>query len=128
MTHGEAWFKNKHKFYDPRTKFDDCETIYKGLPKRMSKEDILSYYNNKLHLYWKSINLNPKQKEPPMSQKKEKSKIQTRFDSIKDDEVLNITKAQLIDLVEKVKEETIKTHEKENQFNADELIHALETS
>lgn len=57
----------------------------------------------------------------------EQSKIQTRFHKIKDNEILNITKGQLIALIDKVKEEAIKTYEKENQFNADEIYHSLKT-
>lgn len=122
MTHGEKWYNNKKMFYDSGKQFDDCESIDTSLPKRMSKKDALAYYNKKLLLYWTSINLKPKPKDKPMPPK---TKIQDRFDKMKDDEVLSITKAQLIDLITRVKKDTIKAYETENQFNADEIIHAL---
>lgn len=125
MTHGEKWYSNKKMFYDSGKQFDDCESIDAGLPKRMSKKDALAYYNTKLLLYWTSINLKPKPKDTPMPPK---SKIQDRFDKMKDDEVLSMTKAQLVDLVKRVKEDAIQAYEKENQFNADEIIHALQAS
>ena len=53
--HGEQWFLNKKNFYNNQTNFDDCQSIDSGLPKRMSKDEIIAYYNKKLHAYWSSI-------------------------------------------------------------------------
>ena len=41
----------------------------------------------------------------------ERSKIQDRFDSMEDNEILNITKGQLVALVEKVKEEAVNNYQ-----------------
>ena len=124
-THGEQWLINKQKFYKYSKSVDECSSIDKGLPKRMQKKDILSYYNKKLHLYWISIGLRQHIKEHSMPPN---SNIQVRFDSLKDDEVLNITKAQLISLVEKVKHQAMKDFQEANLFNADDVINALKAS
>jgi len=128
MTHGEQWYLNKDRFYHNSKKFESCDAIDRGLPKRMSKSDALDYYNKKLIKYWTSTSLKIKHKEPPMPPATQKTKIQDRFESIKDNDVLNITKAQLIALVERVRQEAIQAHEKNNQFNADEIFHALKVS
>jgi len=52
MTHGEQWWFNKQKFYKNGKRFESCDSIDKGLPKRMHPRNASAYYNQKLLDYW----------------------------------------------------------------------------
>lgn len=41
--------------YGNESRFEECASIDAGLPKRMSRDEAVSYYNKKLHDYWSSI-------------------------------------------------------------------------
>ncbi|PHR57255.1 MAG: hypothetical protein COA44_06030 [Arcobacter sp.] len=121
-THGEQWLSNKDRFYKSTKYFNNCTSIDKGLPKRMSKTNTLAYYNQKLQNYWTKIKLFPNKKELPMSHE---TKLQKEFNEIDDDQIINITKSQLIELIALAKADAIKTYSENNLFNAREVFNSL---
>lgn len=123
-THGEVWFEKKQEVYAESSRLFHFENaVPTGIPQRMPKAEAAAYYTQKLNTVWHQLGITKKEK--PMS---EKTKLQKQFNSIKDNEPINITKGQLIALCEMAKADAIKAYTEQNNFNAEELFHAIKAS